>query len=122
MPLSVPVYVFDNLLAPCCDEFGYANACIKTATFNPYWFAPYAGIWGNWFGEGAFNPSRGYKGRVDLRPDNIYSTNDIPREWATKYPVRDLPFILDTGVIKGVQVTGPAATPAAVTFTAEASL
>ena len=49
-------------------------------------------------------------------------TNDIPREWTTNYPVRDLPFILDTGVIKGVQVTGPAATPAAVTFTAEASL
>ena len=117
-----PVYVFDNLLAPCCDEFGYVNPCIKTSTFNPYWFEPYAGIWGNWFGERAFNPSCGYKGRMDLRPDNIYSTNDIPREWATKYPVRDLPFILDTGVIKGVQVTGPAATPAAVTFTAEASL
>ena len=49
-------------------------------------------------------------------------TNDIPREGATKFPVRDLPFILDSGVIKGVQVTGPAATPAAVTFTAEASL
>ena len=50
------------------------------------------------------------------------STNDIPREGDTKSPVRDLPFILDTGVIKGVQVAGPAATPAAVIFNAEASL
>ena len=56
-----PVYVFDNLLAPCCDEFGWANPCIKTSTFNPYWFSPYAGIWGNWFGEKGFNPSTGYK-------------------------------------------------------------
>jgi hypothetical protein len=116
-----PVYVFDNLLAPCCDEFGYVNPCIKTSTFNPYWFEPYAGIWGNWFGEKAFNPSLGYKARMDLRADNIYSTGEIPREWATKYPVRDIPFILDRGVIRGVEANGGAASPASVTFTAEAT-
>lgn len=116
-----PVYVFDNLLAPCCDEFGWANPCIKTSTFNPYWFSPYAGIWGNWFGEKGFNPSTGYKARMDLRDDNIFSTGEIPRDGATKYPVRDLPFILDTGVIKDVRVSGDAAAPASVTFTAEAT-
>ena len=116
-----PVYVFDNLLAPCCDEFGCANSCIKTATFNPYWFEPYAGIWGNWFGEKTFHPSLGYKARMDLRKDNIYSTGEIPREWATKYPVRDIPFLLDRGVIRGVAVNGGVASPASVAFTAKAT-
>ena len=116
-----PVYVFDNLLAPCGDEFGYVNPCIKTSTFNPYWFEPYAGIWGNWFGEKAFNPSTGYKARMDVRADNIYSTGEIPREWATKYPVRDIPFILDRGVIRGVEAKGGSAYPATVEFTAEAT-
>ena len=116
-----PVYVFDNLLAPCIDELGYVNPCIKTSTFNPYWFEPYAGIWGNWFGEKAFHPSVGYNGRMDVRADNVFSTGEIPREWATKYPVRDIPFILDRGVIRGVVAEGGAATPASVEFTAEAT-
>jgi hypothetical protein len=45
----------------------------------------------------------------------------VPRDIATKYPVRDLPFILDTGRITGVTVSGGDAAPKSVTFKAIAT-
>ena len=119
--LVSPVYVIDNLLGPCGEEFGYVNPCIKTASFDMYRYSPYAGIWGNYFAEKEFRPMRGADSRYDIRGSNVFSTNEVPREIATKYPVRDLPFILDTGRITGVTVSGGAASPKSVTVKAIAT-
>ena len=115
-----PVYVYDNLFAPGCDEFGAAFECVKTSTFDPYWYAPYAMLQGNWFAERAFRPSLGQTSRWDCRDDNTVTTNEIPRAWATNYPVRDLPFVLDCGFIRGVETRGSA--PVVRTFKAIAKL
>ena len=101
-----PVYVYENLLAGGGDEFGAAFPCIKTATFDPFWYAPYAKIAGNWHCEPSWKPGLGQTSRWDCRADNVVTTNAVPRKWATECPVRDLPFVLDTGFIKGVEVAG----------------
>ncbi len=116
-----PVYVYDNLLAPTCDEFGFANPCIKTSTFDPHWYAPYAWIDGNWFGEAKNTPRLGKTSRFDRTTNNVFSTGAIPASVATSKPVRDLPFILDVGRIDGVIAKGAAVTPAAVNFKAIAT-
>ena len=113
-----PVYVYDNLLAPTCDEFGLANPCIKTSTFDPHWYAPYAEVCGNWFGEEKFTPSLGKTSRFVIGSNNTFSTGTIPTDVATLKPSRELPFVLDTGRIEGVVAKGAAVTPAAVTFKA----
>jgi hypothetical protein len=115
------VYVIDNLLGPDGEEFGYVNPCIKTSAFDMYWYSPYAGIWGNYFAEKEFKPMIGANSRYDIRSSNVFSTDEVPRDVATKYPVRDLPFILDTGRITGVTVSGGDAAPKSVTFKAIAT-
>ena len=118
--LVSPVYVIDNLLGPCGEEFGFVNPCIKTSAFDMYWYSPYAGIWGNYFAEKEFKPQIGANSRYDIRSSNVFSTGEVPRDVATKYPVRDLPFLLDTGRITGVTVAGNEAAPKSVTFKATA--
>ena len=113
-----PVYLFDNLIAPCCDEFGVANPTIKTYGFDMFWYAPYAMIKGNCLGEASYKPVLGPTSRWDWRDDNIFVTNDVPASWACGQPVRDLPFILDRGIIKDVKVAGLTATPQTVRFSA----
>ena len=114
-----PAYVFDNLLGPCCDEFGNQHPAIKTSTFDPYWYAPYAGIWNNHLAEKDFTPGEGLLSRYDLRGNAFHHTS-VPDGVTAKYPVRDLPFVLSTGLLTGIRVSGGAAVPAAVTFTAHA--
>ena len=115
-----PSYVFDNLLGPCCDEFGNSHPAIKTSTFDPYWYAPYAGIWGNYMAEESFSPGKGLLSRYDIR-GNTFSAGPVPDEVSAKYPVRDLPFILSTGLISGIRVSGQTAAPSSLTFTARAT-
>jgi hypothetical protein len=115
-----PVYLFDNLLAPCCDEFGVANPTIKTYGFDMFWYAPYAMVKGNCIGEASYRPVLGPTSRWDWRDGNIFVTNDVPASWACGQPVRKLPFMLDRGIIKDVKVVGLSATPQTVRFSAKA--
>ena len=104
-----PVYLYENFVAPCCDEFGQGSQSIKTYDFDEYWYAPYAYIRRNWFGMTSYKPVLGMTSRWDWRDDNVFVANDAPANVARKLPVRDLPFMLDTGIIKGVKVSGSAA-------------
>ena len=115
-----PVYVYDNLLGPTAEEFGYSNPCIKTSCFDPFWYRAYGGFWNNWLFE---TPSKWWireTTRWDFRDSNVYSTNAMPQRVAVKYPVRRLPFILTEGRFDGIRVSGDEATPGAVTFKAYA--
>lgn len=116
-----PVYLYENLFAPCCDEFGRANPCVKTFGFDLYWYAPYAYLRGNCFGSAGYKPVLGPTSRWDWRADNVFCTNDVPASWTRQYPARDLPFMLDRGIIKGVKVKGGAAEPSAVKFVAHST-
>ena len=116
-----PVYLYENLFAPCCDEFGKANPCIKTFGFDLYWYAPYAYLRGNWFGEKSYKPTLGMTSRWDWREGNVFVSNDVPVDAATRLPARDLPFMLDCGIIRDVKVSGPAAPEVKVTFAAKAT-
>ena len=99
-----PVYVMDNLFSGMGDEFGSSNPSIKTATFDPWWYAPYAGIWRNIYQDpGAFCVKQGETSRWDVR-DNILERNPS-QNTLSRFPVRPLPFVLDTGRIL-VEVAG----------------
>ena len=116
-----PVYLYENLFAPCCDEFGKANPCIKTYGFDLYWYAPYAYVRGNWFGEKDYKPSLGMTSRWDWREGNVFVSNDVPVDVATRLPARGLPFMLDRGIIRDIKISGPAAPEVKVTFAAKAT-
>ncbi len=119
--LVSPVFLFDNLLGPCGDEFGFVNPIIKTSSFDQYWYEPYAGIWGNVFVGTPSKPSLGPTSRWDFRDSNVYHSNSLPQKAMAGYPARDLPFVLDVAMIDGVKVSGDAAAPACVKFRAIAS-
>ena len=115
-----PVYVYDNLLGPTEEEFGYSNPCVKTSCFDPFWYRPYGGFWDNSFFE---EPSKWWirdTTRWDFRDSNVYYTNSMPRRLFVKYPVRRLPFILTEGRFDGIRVSGDEATPRTVSFKAYA--
>ena len=100
-----PVYLYDNLVSPWCEEFGQASQSIKTYGFDRYWFAPYAYIRGNWFGETSYRPVLGMTSRWDWREGNVFVSNNVPNKIARSLPERPLPFQLNRGVIQGVQVS-----------------
>lgn len=116
-----PVYLYENLIAPCCDEFGMANPCIKTFDFDLFWFAPYAYVRGNWLGEKSYKPSLGMTSRWDWREDNVFMSNDVPAKVSRMFPVRDLPFMMETGIIKGIKVSGTEKTAGETKITARAT-
>ena len=104
-----PVYLYENLLAPCGDEFGQSGPCLKTYGFDRYWYAPYVYLRGNWFAASGYKPSLGPTSRWDWREGNVFVTNDVPADVAARLPARDLPFLLDRGIIRGIKVSGSAA-------------
>jgi len=116
-----PTYVIDNLLGPKGEAFGIESDRIKTSGFNMWKLPSYAGIWGNWMSEPKFVTDRSEGSRIDFRDSNIVTTNAVPAEVMAKYPVRDLPFLLDRGIIDGVTVRGDSAAPASVVLTATAT-
>jgi len=116
-----PVYVYENLFAPCCDQFGRANPCVKTYGFNMYWYRPYAYLRGNVYGEADDEPCLGQLARWDWREGNVFVTNDVPVEASCRLPERPIPFILDRGVIRGVTVEGTSSSPSAIRITGRAS-
>ena len=96
-----PVYVTDNLFSGMGEESGMANPSIKTATFDPWWYAPYAAVWRNIYQDsGEFCIRQGATSRWDIR-DNVRDRNPSQAILA-KFPVRPLPFTLDTGRIKAI--------------------
>ncbi|MCR5750978.1 MAG: right-handed parallel beta-helix repeat-containing protein [Kiritimatiellae bacterium] len=117
--MASPVYLYENLFAPCCDEFGQANLCVKTYDFDMYWYAPYAYVRGNWFGESDYEPTLGATSRWDWREDNVFVSNNVPDKVSRRLPARKLPFMLDRGIIKGVKVSGAAASAAETTIIAQ---
>ncbi len=116
-----PVYLYENLLAPCGDEFGQSGPCLKTYGFDRYWYAPYAYLRGNWFAASGYKPSLGPTSRWDWREGNVFVTNDVPSDVAARLPARDLPFLLDCGIIRGVKVSGSAASAAETQIVARAT-
>ena len=113
-----PVYVFDNLFSGMCEEFGYVNPSIKTSTFSPWWYAPYAGVWGNVYQDPDvthFCPRQGASARWDIH-DNV-GLPDPDQATLAKYPVRPLGLTLDTGRIAGVKACGATVSPASRTVT-----
>lgn len=113
-----PVYLYENLVPPCCDEFGQGSQSIKTYDFDEYWYAPYAYIRGNRFGMTGYRPVLGMTSRWDWRDDNVFVANDVPANVARKLPARNLPFMLDIGIIRGVEVSGSAPSAAKTSFVA----
>ena len=101
-----PVYVYDNLLAPCCDEFGVGSPCLKTYGFDSFWYAPYAYLSGNYIGVADYKPSLGVTSRWDWRSDNKFVSNNVPDQVSRILPQRNLPFMLERGIIKDVKVSG----------------
>ena len=100
-----PVYVMDNLFSGMGDEFGFASTTIKTATFDPWWYAPYAGIWRNMYQDsGVFCIKQGATARWDLRDNQC--VRKPTKELLARFPVRPAPFTLDTGRIDDVAVAG----------------
>jgi len=116
-----PVYLYENFVAPCCDEFAQGSQGIKTYDFDEYWYAPYAHIRRNWFGMTSYKPVLGMTSRWDWRDDNVFVANDVPANVARKLPARSLPFMLDTGIIKGVKVSGSAGAAAKTTIVARST-
>ena len=116
-----PVYLYENFLAPCCDEFGQGSQCIKTYDFDEYWYAPYAYIRRNWFGMTSYKPVLGMTSRWDWRDDNVFVANDVPAKVARKLPARSLPFMLDVGIIKDVKISGSDASAAKTTVIARST-
>ena len=111
-----PVYVFDNLFAGMGEEFGCVNPSIKTSTFSPWWYAPYAGVWGNVYQDARdFCPKQGASARWDIH-DNVRMT-DPDQATLAAYPVRPLGFVLDTGRIAGVVANGESVAPSSCTVT-----
>ena len=112
-----PVYVMDNLFSGMGDEFGFMNASIKTATFDPWWYAPYAAIWRNVYQDsGEFCIRQGATSRWDIRDNR--RMKEPPQETLARFPVRPVGFMLDTGRIDGVAVKGDVAEPSRRTVTA----
>lgn len=116
-----PVYLYENFVAPCCDEFGQGSQCIKTYDFDQYWFAPYAYISGNWFGMTSYKPVLGMTSRWDWRDSNVFVSGDAPANVSRKIPVRNLPFMLDRGIVKDVKISGSAASAAKTTIMARST-
>lgn len=116
-----PVYLYENLVTASCDEFGQGSQCIKTYDFDEYWYAPYAYIRGNWFGMTSYKPVLGMTSRWDWRDDNTFVSNDVPAKVARKLPARNLPFMLDIGIIKGIKVSGSAPSAAKTSFVARST-
>ena len=115
-----PVYVMDNLFSGMGEEFGFVNASIKTSTYDPWWYAPYAAVWRNIYQDrGDFCVKSGATSRWDLR-DNVRDV-DPSQETLSRFPVRPAGFILDRGRISGVAVKGLAAVPSAVEVTARST-
>lgn len=99
-----PVYVYENLMISNGEEYGKRRAAIKDSCFDPWWYAPYAYIAGNYLKDPVFPswPMLGPTTRWDFRKDNVLTDEPPSREWMTKYPIRDLPFVLDTGMLEDV--------------------
>jgi hypothetical protein len=105
-----PVYVTDNLFSGMGDEFGFSSTSIKTATFDPWWYAPYAGIWRNIYQNSeVFCIEQGATARWDLRDNR--RVRKPSQELLARFPVRPVPFTLDTGRIDDIAVSGSASAP-----------
>lgn len=115
-----PVYVMDNLFSGMGEEFGIKGSALKTATFDPWWYAPYAAVWRNIYQSvGDVCRKRGATSRWDIR-DNVKDP-DPSQETLSRFPVRPAGFILDTGRIDGVTVTGDKAVPQEVAVMARST-
>ena len=115
-----PVYVFENLFSGMGEEFGYVGGSIKTSTFNPWWYHPYAYVQRNYFQEARdFSPNPGHEPRLDVK-DNQFGEHPA-QDLLAKYPVRPLDFVLDKGRIDGVAATVEGAVPAVVTVVARST-
>ena len=100
-----PVYVMDNLFSGMGDEFGFMNPSIKTATFDPWWYMPYAGIWRNVHQDsGEFCFRQGATARWDIKDNQ--RVRKPSQELLSRFPVRPAGFVLDTGRIDDIAVDG----------------
>ena len=100
-----PVYVMDNLFSGMGDEFGFINPSIKTATFDPWWYMPYAGVWRNYHQDsGEFCFRQGATARWDIEDNQ--RIRKPSQELLSRFPVRPAGFVLDTGRIDDISVSG----------------
>ena len=143
--MAGPSYVHDNANTGMGDEFGEAGQTLKTSSYDLHGTGPWSSIASNLFwgaGSGLGLSGSGRKARYDVRgnvfckgqrlsgvstkptcvvADNVLDAEIPETALDASYPNRPVGFVLDRARISGVKVSGAAASPATVTFTAKST-